>query len=82
MADARLAAGDPQGALAALEAFGWVSPQLWTLDRLKAADVAVRATLASGARNAQAWARRAPAESGGRRVACAARSSRTPRRAS
>ena len=48
VADARLAAGDPQGAHAALEAFGWVSPQLWTLDRLKAADVAVRVMLALG----------------------------------
>ena len=68
VADARLAAGDPQGALAALEAFGWVSPQLWTLDRLKAADVAVRVMLALGRHDdAQAWARRAPAESGGRR---------------
>ena len=68
VADARLATGDPQGALAALEAFGWVSPQLWTLDRLKAADVAVRVMLALGRlEDAQAWARRAPSESGGRR---------------
>ena len=50
VADARLAAGDPDGARAALEAFGWVRPQMWTLDRVKAADVAVRVLLALGAR--------------------------------
>ena len=69
VADARLAAGDPAGALAALEAFGWVSPQLWTLDRVKAADVAVRALLALGRLDdAAGWARRAPVECGGRRT--------------
>ena len=69
VADARLAAGDPAGALAALEAFGWVSPQLWTLDRVKAADVAVRVLLALGRLDdAAGWARRAPIECGGRRT--------------
>ena len=69
VADARLAAGDPAGALAALEAFGWVSPQLWTLDRVKAADVAVRVLLALGRlADAAGWARRAPVECGGRRT--------------
>ena len=68
VADARLAAGDPAGALAALEAFGWVSPQLWTLDRVKAADVATRVLLALGRLDdAAGWARRAPVECGGRR---------------
>ena len=68
VADARLAAGDPQGALAALEAFGWVQPALWTLDRLKAVEVAVRVLLALGrVEEAEAWAQRAPAEGGGRR---------------
>ena len=69
VADARLAAGDPRGALAALEAFGWVQPALWTLDRLKTVDVAVRVLLALGrVDEADAWARRAPAEGGGRRT--------------
>ncbi len=35
VADAQLAAGDPEGARATLETFGWVQPALWTLDRLK-----------------------------------------------
>ena len=74
LADARLAAGDPQGALGALEGFGWVSPRLWTLDRVKAAEVAVRVMLALGRLDeADAWARRAPVECGGRRSGvCAA----------
>jgi DNA-binding CsgD family transcriptional regulator len=68
LADARLAAGDPRGALAALEAVGWVRPQLWTLDRVKAAEVAVRVLLALGrVEEAVDWARRAPLEGGGRR---------------
>jgi DNA-binding CsgD family transcriptional regulator len=68
VADARLAAGDPHGALAALEAFGWVRPQLWTLDRLKAAEVAVRVLLALGrVEEAEEWARRIPCGGGGRR---------------
>ena len=48
VADARLAAGDPAGAREALEAFGWVRPQMWTLDRVKAAEIAVRVLLALG----------------------------------
>jgi DNA-binding CsgD family transcriptional regulator len=69
LADARLAAGDPQGAAAALEAFGWVSPGLWTLDRLMAADVAVRVLLAlERVEQAAELARRVPAEGGGRRT--------------
>jgi len=69
VADARLAAGDPQGALAALDAFGWVSSRLWTLNRLKAVEVAVRALLAVGRIDEAAdWAGRAPAEGGGRRT--------------
>jgi DNA-binding NarL/FixJ family response regulator len=69
LADARLAAGDPQGAAAALEAFGWVNPGLWTLDRLMAAEVAVRVLLALGRIDEAAeLARRAPAEGGGRRT--------------
>jgi len=68
VADARLAAGDPQGALAALETFGWVRPELWTLDRTKAGEIAVRVLLALGrVEDAAAWARRLPAEGGGRR---------------
>ena len=69
IADARLAAGDPAGARAVLEAFGWVRPQMWTLDRVKAADVAVRVLLALGRLDeAAAWADRVPFESGGRRT--------------
>ena len=69
VADARLAAGDPAGAQAALEAFGWVRPQMWTLDRVKAAEVAVRVLLALGRLDeAAAWADRVPFESGGRRT--------------
>ena len=69
VADARLAAGDPAGARAALEAFGWVRPQMWTLDRVKAAEIAVRVLLALGRLDeAAAWADRVPLESGGRRA--------------
>jgi DNA-binding CsgD family transcriptional regulator len=69
VADARLAAGDPQGALEALEAFEWARPQMWTLDRVKAADVAVRVLLALGrVEEAESWADRVPIESGGRRT--------------
>jgi ATP/maltotriose-dependent transcriptional regulator MalT len=68
LADARLAAGDAPGARAALEAVDWVRPQLWTLDRVRAAEVAVRVLLALGqVGEAAEWARRAPAEGGGRR---------------
>jgi DNA-binding NarL/FixJ family response regulator len=68
LADARLGAGDPEGARAALAAFGWVRPQLWTLDRVKAAEIAVRVMLALGrVEEAAAWADRVPLESGGRR---------------
>ena len=67
--DARLAAGDPAGAREALEAFGWVRPQLWTLDRVKAAEIAVRVLLALGHLDeAATWAERVPYESGGRRT--------------
>ena len=69
LADARLAADDPQGAAAALEAFGWVNPGLWTLDRVRAAEVSVRVLLALGrVEDAAEFARRAPAEGGGRRT--------------
>jgi DNA-binding CsgD family transcriptional regulator len=69
VADARLAAGDPQGALEALEAFDWVRPQMWTLDRVKAADVAARVLLALGrVEEAASWADRVSVESGGRRT--------------
>jgi DNA-binding CsgD family transcriptional regulator len=69
VADARLAAGDAAGAQAALEAFGWVRPQMWTLDRTKAAEVAVRVMLALGrVDEAAVWADRVPTESGGRRT--------------
>ena len=69
VADARLSAGDPAGARAALEAFGWVRPQMWTLDRVKAAEIAVRVLLALGlVDEAAAWADRVPLEGGGRRT--------------
>ena len=46
-----------------------MQPALWTLDRLKTVDVAVRVLLALGrVEEADAWAQRAPAEGGGRRT--------------
>ena len=46
-----------------------MQPALWTLDRLKTLDVAVRVLLALGrVDEAEAWAQRAPAEGGGRRA--------------
>ncbi|HEX6021516.1 MAG TPA: hypothetical protein VFZ00_05935, partial [Solirubrobacter sp.] len=72
VADARLAAGDPDGALVALEAFGWLRPELGPLDRLRAADVAVRLLVALGRFDeAAGWARQIPGEAGGRRVGLA-----------
>jgi DNA-binding CsgD family transcriptional regulator len=69
VAEARLGLGDPRGALAVLETFGGVNPGLWTLDRLKALDVLVRVLLAlDRVEDAAELARRAPAESGGRRT--------------
>jgi DNA-binding CsgD family transcriptional regulator len=69
VAEARLAVADSQGALEVLETFGGVNPGLWTLDRLKAVDVLVRVLLALGrVDDAAEWARRAPAEGGGRRT--------------
>jgi ATP/maltotriose-dependent transcriptional regulator MalT len=69
VAEARLGLGDPRGALAVLDTFGGVNPGLWTLDRLRALDVLVRVLLALGrVEEAAAWARRAPAECGGRRT--------------
>jgi DNA-binding CsgD family transcriptional regulator len=68
VADAQLAAGEPAAAAATLETFGWVQPALWTLDRVKACEVAVRTLLAlDRVGEAEALARRAPAECGGRR---------------
>ncbi|RAY17133.1 hypothetical protein DPM19_02965 [Actinomadura craniellae] len=67
IADARLAAGDPRGALQSLEEYGWVNPGLWTRDRLRALDVTVRVLLAlDRVEEAAAWVDRAPAEIGGR----------------
>ena len=45
VAEARLALGDPQGALDALETHGGVNPGLWTLDRVRALEVLVRTLL-------------------------------------
>jgi DNA-binding CsgD family transcriptional regulator len=68
LADARVAAGDPRGAAAAMDAFGWLEPRMRTLDRVRAVDVAVRVLLADGRLDdAAKWARRAAAEGGGRR---------------
>jgi DNA-binding CsgD family transcriptional regulator len=74
VADARLSLGDPRGALQALETFGAVNPGLWSLDRLKALDVLVRALLAlDRIEQAAELALRASAEVGGRRTGiCAA----------
>jgi ATP/maltotriose-dependent transcriptional regulator MalT len=67
LADARLASGDPKGALEALETSGWVDRDLPPSDRLRALEVAVRTHLALGSREEAAeWAARAPLEAGGR----------------
>ena len=67
--DARLAAGDVEGAREALDVFGWVNRGLVTFDRLKAVEIVVRVLLALGRpEEAEEWAGRAPAEAGGRRT--------------
>jgi DNA-binding CsgD family transcriptional regulator len=67
LADARLASGDPSGALETLESRGWVDPGLPPSDRLRALEVVVRAHLALGRCDEAAdWAARAPDEAGGR----------------
>jgi DNA-binding NarL/FixJ family response regulator len=69
IADAKLALGDPQGALAAMDASGWVRREMVTFDRVRAAEVAVRVCLACGRLDeAAAWAGRIAAEGGGRRT--------------
>jgi ATP/maltotriose-dependent transcriptional regulator MalT len=68
LADARLASGDANGALEALESSGWVDPDRPS-DRLRALEVVVRTHLALGRREKAAeWAARAPEEAGGRRT--------------
>jgi DNA-binding CsgD family transcriptional regulator len=68
LAEARLALGDPRGALEALDAHGGVNPGLWTLDRVKASEVFVRVLLALDRLDeAERLAQRVVAESGGRR---------------
>jgi DNA-binding CsgD family transcriptional regulator/tetratricopeptide (TPR) repeat protein len=67
LAAVRLAAGDPSGALEALARFDGVDPRLSPRDRLRALEITVRASLALGRHaEAQAWARRAREEAGGR----------------
>ena len=69
LADARLASGDPGGALEALESSGWVDPRLPPTDRLRALEVVVRTHLALGrVEEAAEWAARAPEEAAGRRT--------------
>jgi ATP/maltotriose-dependent transcriptional regulator MalT len=69
LADARLASGDPNGALEALEASGWVDAQLPSSDRLRALEVVVRAHVALGRLGEAAeWAARASEEAAGRRT--------------
>jgi ATP/maltotriose-dependent transcriptional regulator MalT len=69
VADARLAGGDPAGALAALDEYGWPNPTMWTLDRPRGLEVVVRVLLALGRVDEAAdVARGIPAESGGRRT--------------
>jgi ATP/maltotriose-dependent transcriptional regulator MalT len=69
LADARLASGDANGALRALESSGWVDPDLPPSDRLRALEVVVRVHLALGRREKAAeWAARAPEEAAGRRT--------------
>jgi ATP/maltotriose-dependent transcriptional regulator MalT len=69
LADARLAAGDPSGALETLESNEWFDPGLPPSDRLRALDVVVRTHLALGRRDEAAdWAARATEEAGGRQT--------------
>ena len=69
LADARLASGDPSGALEALESSGWIDPDLPPSDRLRALEVVVRVHLALGRReDAAKWAATAPDEAAGRRT--------------
>jgi DNA-binding CsgD family transcriptional regulator len=69
LADARLASGDPSGALEALESSGWVDPRLPPSDRLRALEVVVRAYLAiDRVDEAAHWAARAPEEAAGRQT--------------
>jgi DNA-binding CsgD family transcriptional regulator len=69
LADARLASGDPSGALEALESNSWVDPRLPPTDRLRALEVIVRAHLAlERSDEAAAWAARAPEEAAGRQT--------------
>jgi DNA-binding CsgD family transcriptional regulator len=68
-ADAWLALGDPERALAALDEFGGVRGEMVTYDRVRGAEVTVRLMLALGRTDdAAAWARRTSAEGGGRRT--------------
>jgi DNA-binding CsgD family transcriptional regulator len=69
LADARLASGDPSGALEALESSGWVDPRLPPSDRLRALEVVVRSHVAlERTEEAAEWAARAPEEAAGRRT--------------
>jgi DNA-binding CsgD family transcriptional regulator len=67
LADARLASGDPSGALEALDSSGWVDPRLPPSDRLRALEVVVRAHVAlERIEEAAHWAARATEEAAGR----------------
>jgi hypothetical protein len=69
LADSQLGSGEPGGAAVTLDAFGWVNPTLWPLDRLRALEVSVRVLLAlerteEASELVNGW----PAEVGGRRT--------------
>jgi DNA-binding CsgD family transcriptional regulator len=67
LADARLASGDPTGALEALESSGWVDSRLPSSDRMRALEVVVRTHLAlERTDEAAEWAVRAHEEAAGR----------------
>jgi ATP/maltotriose-dependent transcriptional regulator MalT len=69
LADARLASGDPDGAVEALKSTGWVDPLLPPTDRLRALEVIVRAHLAlERIDDAAEWAAHAPDEAAGRQT--------------
>jgi DNA-binding CsgD family transcriptional regulator len=69
LADARLASGDPSGAVEALESSGWIDPRLPPTDRLRALEVIVRAYLAlEQTEGAAEWAARAAEEAAGRKT--------------
>ncbi|MFY1652549.1 AAA family ATPase [Solwaraspora sp. WMMB762] len=68
LADARLAAGDVAGAIAALDTYGWINPTVWPRERLRAVDVGVRVLIAAERRDDAARLADRAAEAAGARL--------------